>query len=85
MRIHQALFPALKGSVKVGSEEALPYEAFNTLVLSSGGNETGASLTASEDNTEFILVSYPSSVLVKGAEPFPAKGGLLPFESWLMT
>jgi len=47
----------LNGSVKVGQEQSSPYEAFNTLVLSSTGNEIGASLTASEDNTEFILVA----------------------------
>ncbi|KLO07969.1 hypothetical protein SCHPADRAFT_835900 [Schizopora paradoxa] len=47
----------LKGSVKVGQEQSLPHEAFNTLVLSSSGNETGVSLTATEDNTEFILVA----------------------------
>ena len=48
---------ALKGSVKVGQEQSLPHEAFHTLVLSSAGNETGVSLTATEDDTEFILVA----------------------------
>ncbi len=56
MSILNIFVSALNGSVKVGEEQSSPYEAFNTLVLSSAGNEIGASLTASEDNTEFILV-----------------------------
>jgi redox-sensitive bicupin YhaK (pirin superfamily) len=45
----------LKGSVSVGSE-TIPHEAFHTLVLSAQGNETGVSLTAAADKTEFVLV-----------------------------
>jgi redox-sensitive bicupin YhaK (pirin superfamily) len=49
----------LKGSVSIGSDTN-PHEAFHTLVLSAQGNETGVSLTAAEDNTEFVLVRiYP--------------------------
>ena len=50
------IYPALKGSVKVGQEDGLPHEAFHTLVLSSDATETGVFLTAAEDGTEFILV-----------------------------
>lgn len=45
-----------KGAVTVGSE-SIPNEAFHTIVLSNEKNETGVSLTAAEDNTEFILVA----------------------------
>jgi len=48
----------LKGAVKVGSDEdALPHEKFHTLVLSANKNETGVQLTATEEETELILVS----------------------------
>lgn len=46
-----------KGSVKVGSDDSVPYEPFHTLVLSANKNETGVELTATEDNTEFILIA----------------------------
>jgi hypothetical protein len=41
--------------VSVGSE-SIPHEAYHTLVLSAKGDETGVSLTATEESTEFILV-----------------------------
>lgn len=51
----------LKGAVKVGSDEnTLPHEKFHTLVLSANKNETGVQLTATEENTELILVSPES-------------------------
>lgn len=34
----------------------MQHEAYHTLVLSAEGNETGVSLTAADDNTEFVLV-----------------------------
>lgn len=46
---------AFKGSIRIG-EETKPNASFNTLVLSSEENETGVQLTATEDDTEFILV-----------------------------
>ncbi|KAH8117550.1 pirin domain-containing protein [Phellopilus nigrolimitatus] len=46
----------MKGSVKVGTKD-LPHESFHTLVLSANDNETGVQLTATEDNTEFILIA----------------------------
>jgi len=46
----------LEGSLSVGSE-SIPHQAFHTLVLSAQSNETGVSLTATEDSTEFILVA----------------------------
>jgi len=45
-----------KGSVRVGSE-SIPYDAFHTVVLSNEKDETGVSLTAANDGTEFILVA----------------------------
>jgi len=51
-----SFFYILKGSVKVG--DTLPsHEAFHTLVLSAGQNETGVSLTANEDSTELVLIA----------------------------
>ena len=48
----------LKGSVIVGSETKT-HEAYHTLVLSASGNETGVSVTATEDDTNFVLVRIP--------------------------
>lgn len=47
----------LNGAVKVGAPDSPPHESFHTLVLSAAKNETGVSLTAVEENTEFILVA----------------------------
>lgn len=49
------LVPVINGSISVGSD-TLAQEKFNTLVLSANGNETGVSVTATEDDTHFILV-----------------------------
>jgi len=46
----------LKGSVIVGSETKV-HEAYHTLVLSASGNETGVSVTATEDDTNFVLIA----------------------------
>ncbi|KDQ61055.1 hypothetical protein JAAARDRAFT_709607 [Jaapia argillacea MUCL 33604] len=46
----------LKGSVKVGSEPTV-HEPFNTLVLSSKETESGVTLTATEANTEVVVIS----------------------------
>ncbi|KII88579.1 hypothetical protein PLICRDRAFT_111207 [Plicaturopsis crispa FD-325 SS-3] len=46
----------INGSISVGSD-TLPQEKFNTLVLSANANETGVSVTATEDDTHFILVA----------------------------
>ncbi|KAF7967688.1 hypothetical protein HWV62_33383 [Athelia sp. TMB] len=46
----------LKGSLKVGSDET-QQERFYNLVLSAKENETGVSVEATDDNTEFILVA----------------------------
>ena len=41
----------------------MPYETFHTLVLSAETGETGVELTATEENTEFVLVCpFVSSV-----------------------
>ncbi|KAF5365736.1 hypothetical protein D9758_003291 [Tetrapyrgos nigripes] len=45
-----------KGSVIVG-DNTMPVEAFHTIVLSADDAQTGVKLTATEDDTEFILVS----------------------------
>ena len=47
---------ALSGSLKVGSPDSEPQKPYHTLVLSANANETGVALTATEDNTEAILV-----------------------------
>lgn len=49
------LHTALKGSISIGTQPE-KHEQYYTLVLSSNSNETGISVTALEDNTEFILV-----------------------------
>ncbi|KAI0646949.1 RmlC-like cupin domain-containing protein [Trametes meyenii] len=46
----------LKGSLRVG-DDSTPHGAFHTLVLSSASGESGVELTATEDNTEFIVVA----------------------------
>ncbi|KAG6820605.1 hypothetical protein H0H93_014521 [Arthromyces matolae] len=46
----------LKGSLSIGSETT-PHDSFHTLVFSSAANETGISITATEDETEVILVA----------------------------
>ncbi|OBZ75233.1 hypothetical protein A0H81_04422 [Grifola frondosa] len=46
----------LKGSVRIGPE-SIPHEPFHTLVLSSEANETGVQITATEDNTEVVLIA----------------------------
>lgn len=51
---------ALKGAVRVGSDSTV-HGPFHTLVLSAAPDETGIELTATEDNTEFILVCLSSS------------------------
>ncbi|KAI0721664.1 RmlC-like cupin domain-containing protein [Cerioporus squamosus] len=43
------------GALKVGSESK-PHEPFHTLVLSAASGEKGVELTATEENTEFVLV-----------------------------
>ena len=50
----------LKGSVSLGSQPT-SYDAFNTLVLTANDTETGVSLTATADNTEFVLVGFSHS------------------------
>ncbi|EIM89891.1 pirin domain-containing protein [Stereum hirsutum FP-91666 SS1] len=46
----------LKGSISIGTQPE-KYEQYYTLVLSSNSNETGISVTALEDDTEFVLVA----------------------------
>lgn len=46
----------LKGTVSVGSDTK-PHEAYHTLVLSAKENETGVSVTAGEDDTQFVLIA----------------------------
>lgn len=46
----------LKGSISLGTQST-SYDAFNTLVLTANDTETGVSLTATADQTEFVLVS----------------------------
>ncbi|KAI0831197.1 RmlC-like cupin domain-containing protein [Trametes gibbosa] len=46
----------LKGSVRVGSEST-SHGPFHTLVLSATPDQTGVELTATEANTEFVLVA----------------------------
>ncbi|KAL5511840.1 PRN1 [Sanghuangporus vaninii] len=49
-------FYIFKGSVRVGdSEEPIP--TYHTVVLSNGEKENGVRLTATEDNTEMVLVA----------------------------
>ncbi|EKM55411.1 uncharacterized protein PHACADRAFT_143719 [Phanerochaete carnosa HHB-10118-sp] len=46
----------LKGSVVVGDDEKA-HEPYHTLVLSADSDETGIKLTATQDRTEFVLIS----------------------------
>ncbi|KAF8077994.1 RmlC-like cupin domain-containing protein [Lyophyllum atratum] len=46
----------IKGKVSVGSE-SIPYDAFHALVFSNNANETGVSISALEDDTEFMLAA----------------------------
>ncbi|OJT15749.1 Pirin [Trametes pubescens] len=46
----------LKGAVRVGSDSTA-HGPFHTLVLSAAPDETGIEFTATEDNTEFVLVA----------------------------
>jgi len=51
-----AFLYVLKGSVIIGADST-PHESFHTIVLSADKNETGVSLTAAEDQTEFVLIA----------------------------
>lgn len=44
-----------KGAVSVGDDGSVN-ESFHTLVLSNRSGETGVGITATEDDTEFVLV-----------------------------
>lgn len=46
----------MKGSVRVGSE-SISHNSFHTLVLSAEDDQDGVKLTATEDDTEFILIA----------------------------
>ena len=45
----------MNGKINVG-DTSVTHDSFYTLVLSAGGQETGVSVTAVEDNTDFVLV-----------------------------
>ena len=45
----------MNGSIAVG-DSSTTHNSFHTLVLSADGQETGVSVTALENNTDFILV-----------------------------
>ena len=56
------LFPshfisALQGSISVGKDIA-QHDQFYTLVLSANEGETGVQITATKDNTDFVLVGF---------------------------
>lgn len=53
MLIHYSL--GWKGALTVGPE-TVPHKAFHTLVLSAQEGETGVKITATEDDTQFVLV-----------------------------
>lgn len=53
------VYIALKGSISIGTQPE-KHEQYYTLVLSSNSNETGISVTALEDDTEFVLVRTPT-------------------------
>jgi len=44
-----------KGSITIG-DSTMPIDAFNTIVLSADDTQTGVKVTATEDDTEFVLV-----------------------------
>jgi len=46
----------LKGSVRVGSEP-ISHDPFHTLVLSTDDGQNGVKLTATADDTEFVLIA----------------------------
>jgi len=48
----------LKGSVTVEGE-SVPIQQYHTAVLSNSAHETGVSLTAGTNDTEFVLVRLP--------------------------
>ncbi|KAK7467090.1 RNA pol II transcription cofactor [Stygiomarasmius scandens] len=45
-----------KGSITIG-DSTMPIDAFNTIVLSADDTQTGVKVTATEDDTEFVLIS----------------------------
>ncbi|KAI8998734.1 RmlC-like cupin domain-containing protein [Trametes punicea] len=51
-----AFIYTLNGAVRVGSDP-VAHAPYHTLVLSSSPNETGVELTATEGNTEFVLIA----------------------------
>jgi len=46
----------LQGSLVIG-DSPVPQEAFHTLVLSADANETGVTLKAAQDGTDFVLIA----------------------------
>jgi hypothetical protein len=46
-----------KGALRVGPNDGLASDAFNTLVLSAEEGETGVQLTATQPGTELVLVA----------------------------
>lgn len=51
----------MKGSVRIGSEST-SHDPFHTLVLSADDGQNGVKLTATADNTEFVLVCLISTL-----------------------
>ncbi|KAL7283313.1 hypothetical protein ACG7TL_002742 [Trametes sanguinea] len=51
-----AFIYTLKGQLRVGSDPTV-YQPYHTLVLSSAPDETGVELTATADDTEFVLIA----------------------------
>jgi len=47
----------LKGSISIGSDPKLIYEAFYTLVLSSEQDQTGVAVSTVEKDTEFVIIA----------------------------
>ncbi len=54
-RIADPLVAVWSGALQIGSESK-PHKPFHTLVLSAAPGENGVQLTATEENTEFVLV-----------------------------
>ncbi len=54
-RTADTLIAVWSGALKIGSESE-PHKPFHTLVLSAAPGENGVQLTATEENTEFVLV-----------------------------
>ncbi|KZV72903.1 pirin domain-containing protein [Peniophora sp. CONT] len=46
----------LKGKAKIGTDEQV-HEAFHTLILSTSEGQNGVAITATEDNTELVLIA----------------------------